>query len=56
MYAAYDRKGINVENNLQDHQLIKFQILVLSETSFLPVTPTQMIAYTEFVSRQCFPL
>ena len=30
-----------------------FRILVQSELSILPVTCTQMIAYTEFVSRQC---
>ena len=29
------------------------RILVQSELSILPVTCTQMIAYTEFVSRQC---
>ena len=31
-----------------------FRILVQSELSILPVTSTQMIAYTEFFSRQCF--
>ena len=29
-------------------------ILVQSELSILPVMCTQMIAYTEFVSRQCY--
>ena len=53
-HIAYDSVCINIQNNLPKWPQIVSEFLVQSELSNLPVTCTQMIATTDFVSRPCY--